>query len=106
MKKWLVKYKQLVKGDAALYLANSKTNLKFWQDDLFYSLLVYCLPFSFIAVIPGVFMSLNDGYFYIAAVDLVTLLVIIIVTFANKWPLTTRKILLLIAFYILAVFFN
>ncbi|WP_374951085.1 hypothetical protein, partial [Mucilaginibacter sp.] len=56
-------------------------NLGYWQDQLFCNFLIYCLPVSLIALIPGVFMALKDGFPIIAVVDLTSFFLIILITY-------------------------
>lgn len=101
---WWRAYRTFVKGKAKLNLTGNGKELKFWQDKLFFNLLVYCLPFSFIALIPGIIMSIKDGYTLIACVDTFSFLFLIFITFSNQLQINVRKILLVTLFYILAVF--
>jgi len=104
MNKWLIRYKRLVKGSVYSGQLRKVGELNYWQDQLFLSFLLYCLPVSFIAVIPGIFIAVKDNYPAIAMVDTISLLLVMLVTFANKWPLKNRKIIVVGVFYILSIF--
>ncbi|MEO6151166.1 MAG: PAS domain S-box protein [Mucilaginibacter sp.] len=103
-KKWWVHYQQTVKGRTISYIAGTKSELSYWQDLLFFNFLFYCLPISFIAVIPGVYMAVKEGYPVIAYIDVTSLLLLTVVTFFNRIPLKIRKLFTIIIFYILSVF--
>jgi PAS domain S-box-containing protein len=66
--------------------------------------LIYCLPISLIALVPGVFMALKDGFQAIAFVDLLSFGLIMLVTFMPNFQLRYRKIGVITVFYILAIF--
>lgn len=104
MNDWLRKYKKTIKGRQALSYATAKSPLIYWKNQLFFGFLLYCLPFCFIAAIPGIYMSLINGYINIAIVDITCVLIIAIVTFANRLPLRLRKLSIISVFYFLAVF--
>ncbi|WP_428327845.1 PAS domain S-box protein [Mucilaginibacter sp.] len=101
---WWRQYQQSVKGKTISHIAGTQSELSYWQDLLFFNFLFYCLPISFIAVIPGVFMAVNEGYTVIAYVDLISLLLLSIITFSHQIPLKIRKIFIIIIFYTLAIF--
>jgi PAS domain S-box-containing protein len=104
MNDWLRKYKKTIKGQQALSYGTAESPLVYWKNQLFFGFLLYCLPFCFIAAIPGIYMSLINGYINIAIVDITCVLVIAIVTFANRLPLRLRKLSIISVFYFLAVF--
>jgi len=103
-KKWWRHYQQSVIGKTISHIAGSQSELSYWQDLLFFNFLFYCLPISFIAVIPGVFVAAKEGYTLIAAVDVISLLLLSLVTFSHRIPLKIRKVFIIVIFYILAVF--
>ncbi|MFD1255981.1 PAS domain S-box protein [Mucilaginibacter terrae] len=100
---WLY-YQQSVKGKTISRIAETQTELSYWQDLLFFNFLFYCLPVSLIAVIPGVYMSVKEGYTVIAIVDVISLILLSIVTFTYQISLQLRKLFVIIIFYILSVF--
>nr|WP_294947743.1 PAS domain S-box protein [uncultured Mucilaginibacter sp.] len=104
MNHWLRKYERIVKGQQGLTLATAKGPLIYWKNQLFFSFLLCCLPFCLIAAIPGIYMALINGYVNIAIADAACVLVIAVVTFANRLPLRLRKLSVVGVFYFLAVF--
>jgi PAS domain S-box-containing protein len=103
-KRWWLHYQQSVKGKTISHIAEAQSELSYWQDLLFFNFLFYCLPISFIAVIPGVFMAIKGGYTAIAFVDIISLLLLSVVTFLHQIPLKIRKAFIIVIFYILSVF--
>jgi len=104
MQQIFLRYESLIRANIAASSQNDDRNLRYWQEQLFCNFLIYCLPISLIALLPGVFMALKDGFPLIAAVDLVSFGLIVVVTFAPRIKLINRKIGTVIVFYILAIF--
>lgn len=104
----MIKIFRLYESTIRTYIAGSSVNddsaLGYWQDQLFCLFLVYCLPISLIALLPGVFMALKDGFPVIAAVDLVSFGLLMLVTFVRNVRLGYRKLCIITVFYILAIF--
>jgi len=103
-KNWWRHYQQSVIGKTISHIVGSQSELSYWQDLLFFNFLFYCLPISLIAVIPGVFVAVKEGYTLIASVDVISLLLLSLVTFSHRIPLKIRKVFIIVIFYILAVF--
>lgn len=101
---WWQRYQDLVRGKTIERITQNKNEVGYWQDLLFFNFLFYCLPVSFVAVIPGIFMAINDGYTTIAIVDLFCLVLLSLVTFSHWIPLNIRKVFIIIIFYLLSVF--
>jgi PAS domain S-box-containing protein len=104
MKHWLLKYEHLIQGKSFLQGENDNKNLPYWQNRLFFSFLAYCFPVSFIALIPGVYMAVKDGHPAITIIDIVSLVILMLVTFSNKTEARVRKTITVILFYVLAIF--
>lgn len=100
----LERYKSVIINNCAYASNRNVQDLHYWQDELFCKFLVYCLPVSLIALLPGVFMALKDGLPIIAVVDLVSFGIIAVVTFAPNIKLLARKVLTISTFYLLAIF--
>lgn len=104
MKRLLLKYESVIRSNISGSLSSDDGDVQYWQDELFCNFLIYCLPVSLIALLPGVFMALKDGYPVIAAVDLACFGLLMLVTFAPHIALRNRKISVITVFYLLAVF--
>ena len=104
MKRWWNRYESGIKRKYAFEANELESSLKFWQNQLFINFLVFCLPVSVIAVVPGIFMALKDGYPLIAAVDLICVTLITIVTFSSSISIRKKKISIIVIFYCLALF--
>lgn len=104
MNNWILRYECLVKNRLNPHSTKTVNNLTYWQDQLFINFLMYCLPVSLLAVIPGVYMSFKDGYPIIAIVDILSFTLLFCVTVSNSISLKTRKIFIITLFNVLAVF--
>lgn len=104
MREFLLRYQSFIRRNASASSDNDERDLRYWQDQLFYNFLVYCVPVSLIALLPGVFIALKDGFPIIAIVDLASFGLVLLVTFSPKLNLRNRKIFIIIIFYVLAIF--
>jgi len=104
MSRILQRYKYYITCNFTSYLDNNIRDLQYWQNRLFCSFLVYCLPVSLIALLPGVIMALKDGLPVIAIVDVLSFATLAVVTFSPNISIRKRKILTISVFYLLAVF--
>ncbi|MBN9483397.1 MAG: PAS domain-containing protein [Bacteroidetes bacterium] len=78
------------------------TSIFYWRNRLFAQILVYFLPLSILALIPGVFVSITGKLYTLAAVDATTFLVLLWISFSKKLSLYTRKRLFLALVYLIA----
>jgi PAS domain S-box-containing protein len=104
MRKFLLGYQSFIRTNVSGSSDSDDHDLRYWQDRLFYKFLVYCLPVSLIALLPGVFMAVKGGLPIIAIVDLASFGLIVLVTFFPKIDLRNRKIAIISIFYVLAIF--
>lgn len=104
MREFLLRYQSFIRRNASASSDNDERDLRYWQDQLFYNFLVYCVPVSLIALLPGVFIALKDGFPIIAIVDLASFGLVLLVTFSTKLNLRNRKIFIITIFYVLAIF--
>ncbi|WP_228466909.1 sensor histidine kinase [Adhaeribacter swui] len=78
-------------------------DLAYWRDKVFTNAIVYFLPVSLVALIPGVWLSLKEGLWFLAIVDIVTALSFVLIAFHRSLNLATRKVLAMAMLYLLAV---
>ena len=104
MKNIIQNYHAFVKSRVKNDKTNNEPNLNYWQDQLFYNFLVYCLPVSLLALIPGIIMSFQHQLWNIAVVDIICFLLIAWTTLSAKMPLRARKIIIIGVFYFLSFF--
>jgi PAS domain S-box-containing protein len=104
MQKLWLKYIQLVESRLLRNVNESEYDLCFWQNKLFCIFLIYCAPVSLVALVPGVIVSIQSGYYFVGAIDLLAFSAIIITTLAHRLSPNQRKAAIIIIFYVLAVF--
>jgi PAS domain S-box-containing protein len=85
-------------------LETDDRDLRFWQNQLFLNFLIYCIPVSLIALLPGIFMAVREGLSLIIAVDLLSFVLLLIFTFSKDISIRIRKMGVICIFYILSVF--
>jgi PAS domain S-box-containing protein len=104
MKRLWQAYAALVKSKLVLDTDEELGGLHYWQNRLFVTFLIYSLPVSLIALIPCVYIAVQDGYFLIALVDLLAFFILAVITFTGKLTLKQKKTSVLAILYPLAIF--
>ena len=104
MDEFIQRYKRFIRSRLNLSTGSGDRHLQYWQDQLFYNFLIYCLPASFIALVPCVYVAIKDGYPVIAAIDIICLLIISLVTFSGKISAAAKKVSVISVFYFLSFF--
>lgn len=104
MDKVIQRYSAFIKLRLNLKVKDRVGNLNYWQDELFHNFLVYCIPVSLLAILPGVYIAIQDGFPIIAAVDISCFLLICVATFFSGISLIARKIIIISVFYFLSIF--
>ena len=79
-------------------------DIKYWRGQLFTTFSIYFVPFSFIALVPGVWMGIKTGFYFVAAFDVLAAVCITLVIFNNKLSLNFRKAFVAGTLYLLALF--
>ncbi|GAB3513349.1 hypothetical protein [Emticicia fontis] len=80
-----------------------KDGLLYWQNRLFTIILTYWIPISFLALIPGVIMSIIGGIPTLAIVDLLGVSFVITISFSKRLNILVRKVLFISVLYIVAL---
>ena len=83
--------------------ADGEEDLIFWRNKLFSTTIIYLLPFSLIALIPGLYWSLKIDMYAIAVIDILTVTCIIIIGFAPNIKLFYRKVIFISAAYLFSL---
>jgi len=81
----------------------SKGDITYWRDKLFTNFITYLLPTCFIALVPCVIISFQQGYDFLGVFDILVLCAIAFVSLNPKLGLTFRKVFVIGILYILAV---
>jgi PAS domain S-box-containing protein len=104
LKRWLIKYEQFVKSRLTPLAAEDESSIEYWKTQLFFTLLLYGLPISFVAAFPGIYLSIANRDITMGVVDITTFLGFAIITFSGRLALFARKLLLIGLFYPLAIY--
>ena len=101
MKLWNI-YKATIQRNC-LGSYNQQDGLLYWQNRLFATIIVYWIPISFCALVPGVIMSFVGGIPSLAVVDIVAVFSVMAIAFSTKLNIFLRKILFIGILYLLAI---
>ncbi|MDP3467951.1 MAG: PAS domain S-box protein [Daejeonella sp.] len=82
---------------------DSEEDLIFWRNKLFATTIIYLLPLSLIALIPGIYWSLKINLYVLALIDIITVLCMIIVGFLPQIKLIFRKAILISCAYLFSI---
>jgi PAS domain S-box-containing protein len=82
---------------------NKIKNIAYWRGRLFTALVLYTIPVSMIALIPGVYIGIKDGAYFIAAFDILTVILIGFIALNKALSLYLRKVFVISLLYILAL---
>jgi signal transduction histidine kinase len=74
-------------------------DLAYWRNSLFAGTIIYMLPFSFIALIPGLYWIFVTGQYTVAVVDLLAVAGMAVVAFVPGISQPRRKIIFLSCMY-------
>jgi PAS domain S-box-containing protein len=73
------------------------------RNRLFVLIIVYFLPLSIFVIIPGVIVSILAHLYLLAAVDVVSLVMIVFIAFSRRLPTFVRKYLFIAIIYLVAL---
>ncbi len=95
-------YKETIKRNClGSYI--QKDGLLYWQDRLFTIILTYWIPISFLALVPGVIMSIIGGIPTLAVVDILAVSIVILISFSKRLNILIRKVLFIGVLYSVAL---
>ena len=80
--------------------ADSEGDLTFWRNKLFSTTIIYLLPLSLIALVPGLYWSLKIDMYAIALIDVLTVTCIVIIGFVPNIKLVVRKVIFISSAYL------
>lgn len=76
------------------------TSLAYWQNRLFAASVIYIIPLSLVAIIPGIYVAYITDLKWLIASDIIAMLTILAVAFFPGFSVLTRKILFNSVLYI------
>jgi signal transduction histidine kinase len=86
-----------------LQQANEVNGLSYWQNRLFGFILIYLLPLSLLAIIPGIIMSLKNEIPFLAVYDFIIIFLLAFIAFAKGLSVAIRKAVFITIIYISAI---
>jgi signal transduction histidine kinase len=96
---WWKNYTALVKRNCA-GSSDELNGLAFWRNKLFAAIMIYLLPLSFVAVVPGVIMSFVAGAVPLAIADILIVIFIAVIALAPGMSIPLRKSLFITLLYL------
>jgi PAS domain S-box-containing protein len=102
-KLWLA-FQYFIESNTGIDLVNRENDITFWKDRLFINFSKYFLPASLIALLPGVYYSLHQGFETIAIVDSACFLLLTFIFTSSKLSIKFKKISVIAVIYLLSVF--
>ena len=81
---------------------NAIENLSYYRNQLFYYLILYTLAFSPIAIVPGIFASIQTGFVNLAILNVATVLTLLILGFVKPIKIEIRKLILILILFIIS----
>jgi hypothetical protein len=100
---WWSRYISFVEGYTTVSSSVEYSEITYLRDRLFTKFITYLFPVCLIALVPGVFMGVSTGHYFIVAVDLGTLLLIAVVVLNKGLKLIVRKVFVLFMLYCLSI---
>ena len=97
------RYKDLVGTVTRGNPNNERDEISYWRNKLFSRFITYLLPVCLVALVPGVFMGLKDGYIFIAGFDVFVALSIAFISLNASISLIFKKVFVIVLLYSLAV---
>ncbi|MEO6547691.1 MAG: ATP-binding protein [Ferruginibacter sp.] len=77
--------------------------LGYWRDNLFAGTIIYMLPFSLIALVPGLYWSFILKMYSVAAIDILTVIGMALVGFVPSINLGVRKFIFICCLYTFSI---
>ncbi|TVQ05956.1 MAG: hypothetical protein EA359_01930 [Balneolaceae bacterium] len=73
--------------------------IAYWKNNLFATAVLYLIPLSFIAIIPGMYMALATELYLLFFVDLAAIIAFAVIAFLPGLTIQARKIIFCISIY-------
>jgi PAS domain S-box-containing protein len=96
-------YKSFMESSLAGQQAGTIKDITYWQRQLFTNCLLYSLPISLIAVIPSAIIAYNQGQMFVAAINIVTISSVTLVSFSKHLTLVQKKAFVMCLLTLIAI---
>jgi signal transduction histidine kinase len=97
------RFKQFTESNIMENSDHGIMGLSYWRNKLFTNIIVYLLPVSLVALVPGVIMSIKGGIPLLAVYDTLAAFAFAFIAFKRGLSLSLRKTLLTIFLYLLSI---
>lgn len=97
------RYRQSVYNNCVGTSPDQLNGLPYWRNRLFAHIILYLLPFSLFAAVPGIAMSIISGLPLLAIVDLMAVVCLALIAFVKPFSIAQRKILFIVMLYLLTM---
>ncbi|MDB5285794.1 MAG: hypothetical protein JWR05_743 [Mucilaginibacter sp.] len=104
MKRLWLAFEYFIESNTGIDVLSRENDINFWKDRLFINFTKYFLPASLIALLPGVYFSLKQGFETIAIVDSTSFLLLAFIFTSSKLSIKLKKISVIAVVYSLSVF--
>ncbi|MCC5938798.1 MAG: GHKL domain-containing protein [Lunatimonas sp.] len=84
-------------------IADKSFSIGYWRDYLFFITILYLIPFSLVAIIPGIVASLVAEFYEIIFFDAVLAVVLYLIGFQKRLSIQAKKVLFILIVYCFAV---
>jgi len=102
LKKLWTRYKQTVLNNC-MDPEPDETQIAYWRNNLFAATVIYLIPLSVIAIIPGVYMSITTHLPILLAADFLVVTTFVVIAFNGHIRVNTKKLLLTASLYVVTV---
>jgi signal transduction histidine kinase len=96
-------YKNLVEKNILKDIEVPIRDLSYWRDRLFTNILIYIIPVSLFALLPGVVMSIIGNIPLLALIDVVAVGIFVAIAIYPRFSLYSRKVTLVVLLYGLSI---
>lgn len=97
------RYKQSVHNNCLGHGTDEFNGLPYWRNKLFTTIILYLLPLSVFAAVPGIVMSIVSGLPLLAIVDLLAVVCLALIAFVKSFSIPQRKTLFMVMIYLLTI---
>jgi signal transduction histidine kinase len=98
------KYKKKINHNFDTKCKN-RDSVDYWKNKLFSQTVIYILPFSLIALIPGMYFSWVSGLKYLIAIDIISVVIIVVIGFIPHLSVGIRRVLFIFCVYLISTTF-
>lgn len=96
-------YKNYVRESTYVDHSIGSRRIVYWKEKLFTNFITYLIPFCLVAIIPGTWIAIIEGYYAFAFFCLIAAIATGFMVLKKSWNLLVRKILVFLMIYALSL---